>query len=105
MGRNAHATDSNNNLNKNNNGQKENNLKLNELKKGERGEIIRIDADKTLRDRLSSFGIVRGELVTVVEHSLAKQTIEIEIGTSLVVLRANEAEKIEIDKKGENNES
>jgi len=94
-----------NNLKKNNNGQKENNLKLNELKKGERGEIIRIDADKTLRDRLSSFGIVRGELVTVVEHSLAKQTIEIEIGTSLVVLRANEAEKIEIDKKGEKNES
>ena len=80
-------------------------MKLNELKKGERGEIIRIDADKTLRDRLSSFGIVRGELVTVVEHSLAKQTIEIEIGTSLVVLRANEAEKIEIDKKGEKNES
>ena len=73
-------------------------MKLNELKKGEQGEIIRINADKTLRDRLSSFGIVRGEQVTVVEHSLAKQTIEIEIGTTLVVLRANEVEKIDIER-------
>ena len=79
-------------------------MKLNELKKGEQGEIIRINADKTLRDRLSSFGIVRGELVTVVEHSLAKQTIEIKIGTSLVVLRANEAEKIDIAEQGSQNE-
>jgi ferrous iron transport protein A len=76
-------------------------MKLNELKKGEQGEIIQINADKALRDRLSSFGIVKGELITVVEHSLAKQTIEIEIGTSLVVLRANEAEKIDINKQGE----
>ena len=76
-------------------------MKLNELKKGQKGEIIQIDADKVLRDRLSSFGIVRGELVTVKEHSLAKQTIEIEIGTTLVVLRSNEAEKISIDIYGE----
>ena len=69
---------------------------LNRLKKGESGKIVKIDADKALRDRLNSFGIVKGEKVTIREHSLAKQTIEIEIGTTLVVLRANEAEKIEI---------
>jgi len=80
---------------------RKNNMKLNELKKGERGKIIRIDADKALRDRLNSFGIVRGERITVKEHSLAKQTIEIEIGATLVVLRAIEAEKIDINKQGD----
>ena len=69
---------------------------LNELKKREKGRIVKINAEKALRDRLSSFGITKGEELTVREHSLAKQTIEIEIGTALVVLRANEAEKIEI---------
>jgi Fe2+ transport system protein FeoA len=76
-------------------------MQLNNLKKGEHGKIIRIDAEKALRDRLSSFGIVRGERITVIEHSLAKQTIEVEIGTTLVVLRANEAEKINIEKEDE----
>jgi len=76
-------------------------MQLNNLKKGERGRIIRIDAEKALRDRLSSFGIVRGERITVIEHSLAKQTIEVKIGTTLVVLRANEAAKIDIEKEDE----
>ncbi len=76
-------------------------MQLNSLKKGEQGKIIRIDADKALRDRLNSFGIVQGERITVVEHSLAKQTIEVEIGMTLVVLRANEAAKIDIEKEDE----
>jgi ferrous iron transport protein A len=76
-------------------------MQLNNLKKGEQGKIIRIDAEKALRDRLSSFGIVRGERITAIEHSLAKQTIEVKIGTTLVVLRANEAAKIDIEKEDE----
>ncbi|MEA3455776.1 MAG: FeoA family protein [Campylobacterota bacterium] len=75
-------------------------MQLNRLKKGETGEIIRIDADKALRDRLNSLGIMKGEQVTVKELSLAKQTIEISVGSTLVVLRANEAEKIEIKYEG-----
>ena len=70
----------------------------NQLKKGESATIIKINAEKALRDRFSSFGIVPGEEITVKQYSLAKQTIEIAIGPSLVVLRTNEAEKIEVNK-------
>ena len=73
-------------------------MKLTELKKGESAEIVKIDSGKPLRDRFSSFGIVKGEEITVKEHSLAKQTIEIAIGSALIVLRAEEAEKIDIEK-------
>ena len=76
-------------------------MQLNRLKKGETGQIVRIDADKALRDRFNSFGIVPGEEITVKRYSLAKQTIEVEIGASHIVLRTNEAEKIEIEREEE----
>ena len=72
-------------------------MTLNQLNKGNKAEITAITADKALRDRFTSFGIVPGETAIVREHSLAKQTIEVEIEGTLVVLRANEAEKIEIE--------
>ncbi|AKF25275.1 iron transporter [Sulfurovum lithotrophicum] len=73
-------------------------MKLTELTKGDRAEIIRIDADKALKDRLNSFGVMRGEELTVKGCSLAKQTMEIEVGSTLIALRKEEAEKIEVKK-------
>jgi len=73
-------------------------MKLTELTKGDRAEIIKINADKTLKDRLNSFGVMRGEELTVKGCSIAKQTMEIEVGSTLIALRAEEAEKIEIEK-------
>ncbi|HFS82343.1 MAG TPA: ferrous iron transport protein A, partial [Epsilonproteobacteria bacterium] len=69
----------------------------NQLKKGESATIGKINAEKALMDRLNSFGIVKGEEITIKAHSLAKQTIEIEVNGTLIVLRVNEAEKIEIE--------
>ena len=73
-------------------------MNLIELVKGERAEIIKIHADKALRDRFSSFGVMRGEELLVKGCSLAKQTMEIEVGSTLIALRANEADKIEVKK-------
>lgn len=73
----------------------------NQLKKGESATIIQINAEKALRDRFTSFGIVPGEEITIRRYSLAKQTIEAAIGMSLVVLRTDEAEKIEVEKEEE----
>lgn len=74
---------------------------MSKLKQGEKGNIVAIHADKILRSRFNSLGIATGEEVTIKECSLAKQTIEIAIGTSLVVLRKNEAVKIEIKRHEE----
>ena len=71
---------------------------LNELRKGERGEIVMVHAEKALRDRFSSFGLMRGEEILIKACSLARQTMEIEVGATAIALRAEEAEKIEVNK-------
>jgi len=71
---------------------------LKDLHKGERAEIVKIHADKALRDRLTSFGVMRGEVLLVKGCSLAKQTMEIEVGSTLIAVRADEADKIEVIK-------
>ncbi len=69
---------------------------LSDIKKGDKAEIVKIHADKALKDRLSSFGVMRGEVLHVKGCSLAKKTMEIEVGSTLIALRADEADKIEI---------
>jgi len=73
-------------------------MKLTELTKGDSAKIVKIYADKPLKDRLSSFGVMRREELTVKGCSLAKQTMEIEVGGTLIALRKEEAEKIEVKK-------
>lgn len=68
-----------------------------DLKKGQEATITRIDADTTLKSRLNSMGVMKGEQLVVRGCSLAKQTMEIEIEGTLVALRAEEAKKIEIE--------
>ncbi|MEA2048983.1 MAG: FeoA family protein [Campylobacterota bacterium] len=69
---------------------------LTDIRKGDSAEIVKIHADKALKDRLNSFGVMRGEVLFVKGCSIAKQTMEIEVGSTLIALRADEAEKIEI---------
>jgi ferrous iron transport protein A len=71
-------------------------MKLTQLEKGQTATIYKIDADKALKDRFNSFGVMRGETLCVKGCSLGKQTIEIEVGSTLIALRADEAEKIEV---------
>ena len=73
-------------------------MKLTELTKGDKAKIVKIHAEKALKDRLSSFGVMRGEELTVKGCSLAKQTMEIQVGATLIAVRADEAEKIEVEK-------
>ncbi|MCF6245291.1 MAG: ferrous iron transport protein A [Sulfurovum sp.] len=73
-------------------------MRLIDLQKGEKAEIVKIHADKALKDRLTSFGVMRGEELTVKGCSLAKQTMEIEVGSTLIAVRADEAKMIEIEK-------
>ena len=70
---------------------------LTDIRKGDKAEIVKINADKALKDRLTSFGVMRGEVLLVKGCSLARKTMEIEVGSTLIALRAEEAEKIEIE--------
>ena len=68
-----------------------------DLEKGNKATIVKIHADKALKDRLNSFGVMRGEELLLQGFSLGKQTIEIEVGSTLIALRKDEAEKIEVE--------
>lgn len=70
---------------------------LSDLHKGDKAKIVKINADKALKDRLTSFGVMRSETLLVKGCSIAKQTMEIEVGSTLIALRADEAGKIEIE--------
>jgi len=71
---------------------------LTELHKGDHAVIKKIHAPKALKDRFLSFGVMPGETLVVKGCSLAKQTMEIEVGGTLIALRKEEAEKIEVEK-------
>lgn len=71
-------------------------MMLNALQKGQSATIIAIRADKELKSRFNSFGIVKGATVHVEQYSLAKQTMEIRINRTRMAIRLSEAENIEI---------
>lgn len=74
-------------------------MQLNQLNKGDHATILKINANKILKDRFASFGIMRGEEISVKGYSIGKQTMEIEAGATLIALRADEAMKIEVEKR------
>ncbi len=73
-------------------------MRLSELEKGDRGTILRVDAKKSLKHRLYSFGIYKGAKFEVRAYSLGKKTIELQVGNSMVALRIDEADMIDIEK-------
>ncbi len=71
-------------------------MTLNELQKGQSATVTAVDANRELKNRFSSFGLVKGVLIYTECHSLAKKTMEIRINKTRIALRASEAEKIEV---------
>ena len=72
-------------------------MNLTQLEKGQKATIVKIIADKALKERFNSFGVMRGEELCIKGCSLGKQTIEIEVGSTLLALRSEEAKLIEVE--------
>ncbi len=68
------------------------------LNKGDKGRILRINAGKTLKARMKSFGIYPGVSFQIKAFSLGKNNVELQVGNSLVALRKGEMDKIEVEK-------
>jgi len=60
--------------------------------------VVKLNADRDLKQRLISFGIMKEALIEVLEHAPAKSTIEIKVGKMRIALRAEEAQLIEVEK-------
>jgi ferrous iron transport protein A len=71
-------------------------MTLNMLQKGQSATIVSVNAEKELKNRFNSFGIVKNATVYALEHTLTRQTIKIRVNKTRMALRYSEAEKVEI---------
>ena len=74
---------------------------LNELKAGERAEVVKIETDKDVKERLKMLNIFVGAKVRMVKTAFFKSTFLIEADGVRVGMRKNPAEKILVVKLSE----
>ncbi|WP_026943211.1 FeoA family protein [Helicobacter rodentium] len=73
-------------------------MTINALKDGECGVITHLKVDEQLRDRFFSFGISKAKQIKKIETSLGGSTILVELDRNCIVLRADEANAIEVER-------
>ncbi|WP_461714873.1 FeoA family protein [Thiomicrolovo sp. ZZH C-3] len=71
-------------------------MKLTECMKGCSATIVKLHAQGPLKQRLVSFGVMKGARVELIGFAPAKSTVEIKIGRMRLALRKEEAELIEV---------
>ncbi len=71
-------------------------MRLSTLKKGQSARITAIHAEKELKHRFNSFGVIKGATITVERYTLGRKTMEIRINKTRMAIRLSEAETIEI---------
>jgi Fe2+ transport system protein FeoA len=82
------------------NGNVNGNRTLADLKPGEMGRIVAIDAAPAVRHRLMDFGFRKGESVTMVRTAPLSDPIEFKLRGGYVSLRKTEASQVEIVTEG-----
>lgn len=68
------------------------------MKIGDEAVIKKVTAEEPIRSRLYAMGITRGNRIKLLDHTLKKQTWEVEIEGTRVALRDEEAKSIEVEK-------
>lgn len=77
-------------------------MKLNEIKEGQKAEIIKVNGTGAFRKRLLEMGIIKGEKITAVKKSPFKDPVEYKVMGYDISLRNSEAELIEVTLKNSN---
>jgi len=68
-----------------------------DLEINQKATVKKIQADSILKQRLISFGVIKGSTIKVLAVAPAKNTVEIEVGKMKIALRKAEAQKIEVE--------
>ena len=74
-------------------------MRLTELKKQEAAVVQKVNATGELKQRLASFGLLKGANIKIIDCSLGKSTLEVMVDSTLLALRRSEAENIEVEVK------
>jgi ferrous iron transport protein A len=72
-------------------------MDVTELSIGQSAKVKKIKADSVLKQRLISFGVIKGADIKLLATAPAKSTVEIEVGKMKIALRKEEAKKIEVE--------
>ncbi|MCH9814015.1 MAG: ferrous iron transport protein A [Epsilonproteobacteria bacterium] len=72
---------------------------LHELSVGDEAKILKVIAVEPFRSRLFALGLNSGEQVTVLAHTLGKNTYEVKVNSTRIALRREEAEMIAVDRE------
>jgi len=68
-----------------------------DMKIGQEGIIKKIVAKEPIKSRLFSFGILKGNRIKILERTIKKETLEVDIEGSRVALRSEEARSILVE--------
>lgn len=68
------------------------------MKIGDEAIIKKIKADDVIKARLVSMGIAKGNRIKLLDHTLQKQTWEVDVEGTRVALRKEEAQAIEVER-------
>ncbi len=72
-------------------------MKLSNLPEKSLAKVLKLSCSDELKQRLFSFGVTKGGVVSVEEISLAKQTMGIKVDETHLAMRLAEAELIEVE--------
>lgn len=71
-------------------------MNLLECKQNDILEVVKLNTQGELRQRLISFGVLRGATISLLGYSPTKSTVEIKVGKMNIALRKDEAKAIEV---------
>jgi ferrous iron transport protein A len=72
-------------------------MKLSELKKGQKGKIVKIDGDEKLKTKIIRMGIFEGDEFSVDNVTPFNSNVVIKVKDIRIALRNDEAENIKVD--------
>ncbi len=73
-------------------------MNITDLKIGEEATITKVKALEPIRGRLYAMGIAKGNKIRLLDHTLKKQTWEVDVEGTRVALRDEEARAVEVEK-------
>ncbi|MCK4440866.1 MAG: ferrous iron transport protein A [Sulfurovaceae bacterium] len=68
-----------------------------DLNKNQKAKIKATTASEPIKSRLFAMGFVKGVEITLLQHTLAKNTYDVEVNQGKVALREEEAKTIEVE--------
>ena len=72
-------------------------MRLNEMRQGQSGKIVRIGGEIRLRRRILEMGLTRGSEIYIEKYAPLKDPLELVVRGCHISLRVNEAAEIDVE--------